>query len=106
MNEELLRRAAYLKPVSQDSSLSYEERVEILTEKVNDIMSSREDVFSLIGNNTLTVMIDNHKNHGSFIKNVLRFNNFALLARTLPWVYRSYLSRGFSRDYFPAVLNA
>ena len=106
MKEELIRRIAYLKPVSQDSSRSYEEHVEVLTERVNGIMSSREDVFSLIGNNTLTVMTDNHMNHGNFITNVLKFNNFALLARTLPWVYRSYLSRGFSRDYFPAVLKA
>ncbi len=51
-------------------------------------------------------MRDNHKNHAAFMATVFAFNNLELLCRVVPWVYRTYESRGFSFDYFPVELTA
>jgi len=74
--------------------------------EVDRTMAARPDIGSLLGDNPLDVMQANHRHHARFLANVFRFNNFGLLARTVPWVYRAYRSRGFSDDYFPAELAA
>ncbi|MBN1957107.1 MAG: cobalamin-dependent protein [Desulfuromonadales bacterium] len=69
-------------------------------------LSGRQDISTLIGNNPLEVMFDNHKHHAAFMSTVFSLGEYGLLAKTLPWIYRSYGFRGFSFDYFPVELNA
>lgn len=91
--------------VSPEAALEFEIQGERLLKRVNELMSAREDISELLGMNPLYIMYDNNSNHLRFISNVLKLNDYDLLARTLPWVYKTYTSRNFSEDFFPEVLK-
>lgn len=77
-----------------------------LTVFVDEQLANRKDISVLIGNNPLQIMFANHKHHAAFMDTVFVIGNYGLLAKTLPWVYRSYHAQHFSYDYFPVELNA
>lgn len=105
MLEEIIQETRKLSPVSSAAATAYDEVTERLTAEVNRALDSRAGVFDLIGQNPLEMMHINHQNHSRFMSNVFKLNNFELLARTVPWVYRAYRGHGFSYDYFPIELN-
>ncbi|MFO7731051.1 MAG: cobalamin-dependent protein [Spirochaetia bacterium] len=77
-----------------------------LLNHVNERMLNDPHAFTLIGGqHNIQVMLDNHRNHISFIGIVLKLRQTSLLLKTLPWVYQSYHNQGFSYDYFPYVLK-
>lgn len=104
--ERLIHDAKSLPPVPRDSSDLYHKNKSTLLEHVNTSMESHDGIHELIGSGDLSVMFDNHRNHVNFMDTVFLLNNFELLARILPWVYRAYPARGFSYDYFPLALHA
>lgn len=106
MLDTLVKKAIKLEPVPPEASEAYQSNSEKLVVQVNGEITGRGDLSTLIGDNSLSVLFDNHRHHVSFMDSVFYFNNFEMLARNLPWVYRAYISRGFSSDYFPAVLSA
>ena len=91
--------------VSHEAALEYERKGEKLLERLNQLMTEREDIGDLLGMTPQYVMLDNNSNHLRFITNVLKLNDYELPAKTLPWVYKTYLSRGFSPHFFPEVLK-
>lgn len=93
-------------PVPGPAAADYEERRADLVAAVNRAMDADPLVDSLIGGNPRDLMYDNHRHHAEFISNVLRFSQFEMLDRVLPWVYNSYHAHGFSYDYFPRALGA
>lgn len=95
-----------LSPVSEKTAKEYLENLDALVDVADREVLSRNDLEIFIGSNSPEVARDNHRNHAQFISNVLRLNRFELLDRTLPWVYNSYSSRGFSYDYFPLVVRS
>jgi methanogenic corrinoid protein MtbC1 len=69
-------------------------------------MMKNDNLESLIGDlKNIPVMLDNHRNHIAFISIVMKTGNTELLETTLPWVYHSYHSQGFSYNYFSTVLK-
>jgi methanogenic corrinoid protein MtbC1 len=106
MDEKPIDELAELPSLPVQSVMAYKQNLAALVERVNKIMSSRADLKLLIGENPIQVMFENHKNHGIFMSNILSLHQYELLAHTVPWVYRSYHSRGFSYAYFPAHLQA
>lgn len=105
MIEELIKEAQEKLPVSLQAAKDYKERKSLMLKFVNEEMSKRADIFSLIGDNPLQMMYDNHENHVNFMANVFRYSLFELLVRMVPWVYRSYYHNGFLYDYFPIELK-
>lgn len=95
-----------LPKVSAQAAARYEVLQERLLEAVNLRMTSRDDLHALLGANAVEVMLTNHRNHAAFMANVFRFGSYALLAKTLPWVYRAYHNMGFAYAYFPLELHA
>jgi len=91
--------------VSASAAIEYESQGEKMLERVNELMAEREDISELLGMNPLYIMYDNNSNHLRFISNVIKLNDYNLLAKTLPWVYKTYTSRNFSVDFFPEVLK-
>ncbi|NJN67705.1 MAG: hypothetical protein HC884_13835 [Chloroflexaceae bacterium] len=85
---------------------AYERALPRLIDMVNETMEQREDLSDLIGSNSREVMYTNHANHGSFIAAQLKVKSARTLRDIAIWAYRSYISRGFSPSYFPAVLTA
>ncbi len=102
----LIEEAQQIPPIPAQAAVEYELQKEQLIEQVNQTMQAQPDLFSLIGFNPLTVLFDNHRNHAQFMLNVFKLNQFDLLARTIPWVYRTYHAHGFSFNYFPRALQA
>ena len=104
--DELLVKARGLPLVPLDATTAYKTNIPVLTKFVDDKLSSMNGIHSLIGNNPLQVMLDNHKHHAAFMSTVFSINNYELLCKTIPWVYRSYHYHKFSYDYFPLELKA
>ena len=106
MRTQLSEELSALPEIPPQSAQAYRKHLGELVEKVNTRMRSRADISLLIGENPMRVMFDNHQNHALFMSNVFSLNAFALLADTLPWVYRTYHRHGFDWQYFPAHLES
>ncbi|MFW6006301.1 MAG: cobalamin B12-binding domain-containing protein [Candidatus Bipolaricaulota bacterium] len=106
MSDELHLDTSGLPRVSSEAAAEYTEKADELTEKVNEDLKGREDIKSLIGDNPLQTMYENHENHVRFMANVFKLNDYDLLIRTVGWVYRTYKRHGFFYDYFPVELKA
>ena len=97
--------AEQLPQVTLRATTAYQDHLTEMTSSVDAIMGSQPNIHSLIGHNPLQVMYDNHRHHGAFMATVFAIGNYALLAKTLPWVYRAYHAHKFSYDYFPLELK-
>ena len=106
LRERVTQEAEKLAPVPPEAAAEYRQQADRMISKVDRTLAASPRLAVLIGENPLEVMQANHRHHARFLASVLRFNNFGLLARTVPWVYRTYRSHGFSDDYFPAELAA
>ncbi len=84
----------------------YKDKLNLILNRVNDILNSREDINKLIGYNSLSVMHDLNENNAKFMSNIFQINDYQLFKTTLPWVYKSYHSQGFSYEYFQVALHA
>ncbi len=106
MKKEILGELTNISAVPEYSAKAFHEHLTLLVDSVNKKMVSRPDLESLIGQNPVNVMFDNHRNHAVFMDNVFQLNLFSLLPDIVPWVYRAYRNHGFSFDYFPVHLAA
>ena len=101
----LKREAESLPSVPLKAATSYHAHSDELIQFVNDSLTADADINALIGNAPLQKMYDNHKHHAQFMATVFSLNEYDILVRTLPWVYRTYHSHNFSYDYFSAALK-
>lgn len=102
----LITSADKITKVSEDSLKEYVDKMEILAAKMNEIMLSRKDILELIGGEkNIEMMKDNHNNHLRFISSILQTPSSETLVDTVLWVFRAYMSRGFSTNYWSAQLN-
>ncbi|KPA09496.1 hypothetical protein MHK_010328 [Candidatus Magnetomorum sp. HK-1] len=81
------------------------EKMDLLLAEMNEIMCKRPDVKSLVGEDNIQMMKDNHANHLRFVYSLLKQYNKKVLVDTVCWVYRSYRSRGFHVNYWAAQIN-
>lgn len=88
------------------SITSYANKGSFLLDTVNERMKKEPNIISLLGNNPISLMENNHLNHYKFILNIIEYRQLELLINTLPWVYHTYAQKGVSYDYFPVELNA
>jgi len=105
MDSDLQYEIGQLPEIPEKAALSHKQHLGEMVEKVNKRMSRRPDLNLLIGNNPLSMMFENHKNHAVFMSNVFILNEYPLLLNTIPWMYRAYHGHGFSFDYFSAHLR-
>lgn len=103
---DLTNQAEKLPPVPLDAALKFAQLEDVLLDAVNTHMIGRADLAHLIGSNPVDAMLTNHRNHAAFMANVFHFGRYALLAETLPWVYRAYRNQGFDHAYFSFELVA
>ncbi|MCF8297342.1 MAG: hypothetical protein K9J13_07375 [Saprospiraceae bacterium] len=104
--EYLLKTAKQLNQVSPETAEEYNNKSDELVLKMNEIMMSRPDINSLVGEQNLSMMKDNHANHVRFISSVLKNFNAEILVETISWVFRAYRSHGFKTNYWAALLNS
>ncbi len=104
---KLIKSASSIPVVSDESINEYMEKGEILLSKLNERMFKRKDILELIGGEKNEEMMkDNHSNHLRFITSIMSIPDEEILVDTVLWVFRAYMSRGFSTNYWAAQVNA
>ncbi len=91
--------------VSKETAEEYGNKIDLMLKKVNQDMSEKGNLNQLIGDNPISKMKDNHKNHADFMYNSFLLNDSELFLNTIVWVYKTYNKHGFSYDYFPVELK-
>ncbi len=104
--EDLIRSAAEIAQAAPEAAGEYGRKKEVLTAKINEIMLRRPDIHELVGEKNIDMMKDNHSNHARFVASILRYFHPEVLTDTVLWVFRSYSSRGFHKNYWSAQINA
>nr|MEE4268250.1 cobalamin-dependent protein [Candidatus Krumholzibacteria bacterium] len=102
---DLLETAGTLPLVSPDHWTLFRQNRTSLVQEMDTALSARPDIMTLLGNNALAIMEQNHRHHADFMVSVFKLGDFQLLARNLPWIYRSYHAHGFNFDYFQVELD-
>ena len=93
-------------PIGDSPAAAYRSERDDLIARVNDAVLSHPALGELIGGCPVDLVRDNHHNHFRFMLSVFELDLPELLQQVVPWVYRAYISRGFSPDYFPVELSA
>lgn len=106
MKAELRTSLAEVFDYPDEAVRAYTDHGPALLKFVNHKLENRTDILRLIGNNPLSMMENNHKNHMDFMSSVLEYHQYKVLSDTLPWVYHTYLSKGFDADYFQLELES
>lgn len=101
-----IKSADKIARVSENSIKEYVDKMELLAAKMNEVMLKREDILELIGGEkNITMMKDNHNNHLRFVASILQTPDSETLVDTTLWVFRAYMSRGFSTNYWSVQLE-
>jgi len=106
VSTSLLESIGKLPRVTSAAALEFADSRQSIIAGVNSGMEARSDIGSLTGGSQVSTMRANHSNHVNTMVNVFMLENYGILAMTAPWVYRTYISHGFSPDYFPVLFDA
>ena len=101
----LLESAELLTQPPEGAADEYSSVKEKIAAEINDIMSKRHDLESLIGPGNIEMMCDNHRNHARFMESLFRNYRADVFVETVLWVFRAYRSHGFKLTYWPAQLD-
>lgn len=103
--EELIKSAAKLNKIKTPALNEFIKKRELILAEGNRLMSEKEDLVSLIGENNLDVMIDNNSNHIRFMISIFTHHEPRKFVETILWVFRTYRSRGFNLLYWSEQLK-
>lgn len=102
---ELIKEAKKTLKVSGLVATKYKDKSRKMFLFVNEMLSSRDDIFQLIGGNPLQIMYDKHKHHVQIMSTIFMYSLYALLVKEFIWNYKVYRNYGFSKDYFSLELE-
>lgn len=83
----------------------YERESQHILSQMDTSMMALESIRQLLGGNSMNIMQVNHENHINFMLNVIKYKQSELLVHTLPWVYKTYCSKGLQPAYFEYELK-
>ncbi|NOU59787.1 hypothetical protein [Marinifilum caeruleilacunae] len=107
MNKSDLISSANQIPKIGDKALEdYHKNADKLIARVNDLMTEQADLKTLIGDENLDMMKDNHKNHLDFMASLMANFNAQVLVETIIWVFKAYQNHGFNTKYWPVQLES
>lgn len=79
---DIIEDARQLPLVPLTATSKYQDKISVLTQFVNETLETDPSIHTLIGNNPLQIMYDNHKHHAAFMATVFSIfvltNEFAL----------------------------
>jgi methanogenic corrinoid protein MtbC1 len=93
-------------PIPPRAARLYADHANRLAGQVSRLLALHPRIDEFLNGNPFRLFEVNHRNHGAFVAEVLRTNNFDLLARALPWAYHAYHHQGVPYDYFAVQLDA
>ncbi len=96
----MIQAALPLFDYDDSAAQAYEEYAVDLAKQVNRALESRPDLEEMIGHNSIDILENNTYNHMEFMKSVIKHKQGHLLVKTLPWVYKTYMAKGFMEDFF------
>ena len=97
--------SAALEKIDDGACSAYQDKMNIMVDRVNQVMLSRRDLNDLIGSNPKEVMLQNHGNHARFMTSQFCIKSPETFIRITAWVYHTYIARGFSPRYFLVELR-
>ncbi len=103
--EELIEKAGRITPPGQQTAREFEALAPALAAELNQRMSARADLATLIGKDNTAMMEDNHRNHARFMTSLLWLYDPKNLVDTVLWVFQAYRAHGFRLTYWPAQLD-
>lgn len=103
--EDLIKAADALPRSMPEAAGEYKRHSPVMVMEINQIMSKRGDLLTLIGPGNQAMMEDNHRNHALFMASLLLDFYPDVLVDTVLWVFRAYRAHGFSLTYWPAQLD-
>jgi len=84
-----------IRPTVDDAN-EYQQKIEMITEQVDDAMSEHPHIHLLIGGErNYSLMIDHHKSHASFMENLFYVYDSAALVNSLVYMINIYEKHGF-----------
>ncbi len=101
----MIQAALPLFDYDDSAAQAYEEYAVDLAKQVNRALESRPDLEEMIGHNSIDILENNTYNHMEFMKSVIKHKQGHLLVKTLPWVYKTYMAKGFMEDFFKIELE-
>jgi len=105
-NSALVKSADKIGKVSEASLKEYVDKMEILAASINEVMLKKVDILELIGGEeNILRMKENHGNHLQFIAAILQTPHSKTLVDTLLWVFRVFMIRGFTSNYWEVQIN-
>ncbi len=101
----LIETASQLKKMSDKSIEEYVQKSDYLIAKMNLLMMEKPDIKTLVGENNLEMMKDNHANHVRFMASIFKNYHPDQFVETVLWVFRAYRSHGFTTLYWDSQMN-
>ncbi|MBK1645606.1 cobalamin-binding protein [Thiocapsa imhoffii] len=92
--------------VSVSAAQAYEAHAADLASRVSRLLLDHPVLKDFCATQHYRLIESNHRNHASFMAEILRTDNFDLLIETLPWVYFTYHNQGVPFAYFEAEFAA
>ena len=106
--DSLCKLATVLSRLPPAAAGDYLAAVDLLRQAVDAALQARPDLPALIGTegtDGIEAMDANHVNHARFMTSVFAQRDAAPLIDTMIYIYSSYISRGFSPNYFHIELE-
>lgn len=104
--DKLIQLAAdELSQPSEETATEFSSKRDEIAVELNRRMGQRPDLDRLIGEGNHNMMEDNHRNQTRFIESQMMHFSPEVLVETIMWVMSAYPNHGFTKAYFPAVLD-
>ena len=104
--EDLVRELQVLDvPDALELSI-YEANIDKVIADVDRTVLDHPRVTELLGGDSTTIAVANHRNHAGFMAEIFRSGTLEDLPLTAVWAYRAYTSQGVHPDYWKVHLPA
>lgn len=95
-----------LNTISQDEKTFYSANLSTLAESVNQDIETREDLKSIIGENPIQRLRDQHVNHAHFMTTAMKMVDPEQIYDHVIGLYNAYTKKDITFDYFLLTLTA
>jgi methanogenic corrinoid protein MtbC1 len=105
--EHNLERTAFFRDfnIPEDAIGEFSRNSGLLAEKTNGLFRALSDMEDVLYECPLSVVMDNHSNHFKTITSLMQIRRLDVLDSLIPWVYKTYLSHGVGKRYFPVIFK-
>jgi len=100
----LVQSAGHLVAPDAATSRTLKEMAESMAHDLTWCLAKRKDLEELIGSGNQAVMEVNHVNHFNYISSLAALYDATSFVETVIWVFRTYMSRGFTPKYWQVML--